>query len=380
MSEMRRIGWAALWVLAVGMCTLSSRAQSTVPSDGWVNLPGYSIKRGEVKRTLEIVISERDDLHTEVARFEDAQRSRLRNLVRYDVRTYNILNGYAYMRSTAAGGRADDPAIGGRRPVDLGVLDLELQWAFDDALALAQRDPAVAAFIGLDGDLQQLGGLIEDEGVREDLVRIQEQIDRVRREESVIGRVDQLIAMLREPDGMRPEGGQERQMRRRALLAVYLSMSPADVLYDILGFLPFPFILSNRTVGGAEGTEVVTYARQSGIGTVDVYYFYIASASNYDVKLAAYNHKNMRTPITTIEVGEYAHIPMAWTEIGGGEHDWCLPDGRSIVVDEISDITDTVLTSVLRYAHRDACDAWATDPTTATFGSIELDCALHEPN
>ncbi len=122
-------------------------------------------------------------------------------------------------------------------------------------------------------------------------------------------------------------------------------------LKEVLGLISFPFILSRRTVGGAEGSQIVTYVHEIDADTADVYYLYLYTEhAQRPMKVLAPQGASYSVP-TAVSVGDYARV--ALTRVNG---DWVLL--TSISTGHIADLEPTGhVRAAAKAAFNDACAA-----------------------
>ena len=155
--------------------------------------------------------------------------------------------------------------------------------------------------------------------------------------------------------------------------------TPSGDLSSFMSQIYLPFILGNRTVGGAEGTEVVVYVHPINADNAEVFYFYLhtehpsrtvdLSAFVLDASAAPAREKLLDKPFT-LNVGEYARLPMKKMKLGG-ESKWFVTSASAITRHAIDGGLAPNLMKMLHAAHRAACEKaiGGTGPSEVTLGT-----------
>jgi hypothetical protein len=173
-----------------------------------------------------------------------------------------------------------------------------------------------------------------------------------------------------------PTASHGRSGQRMARLGA--STPTADV-GAFMSQIYLPFILGNRTIGGAEGTEVVVYVRDIDANQAEVFYFYLhTEESTRTVDISAFWLDGSVAPARevmlgqpfTLGVGTYARLPMRRVNHDGAWK-WFLTDKAAITRHPIDGSLAPGLKSVLNAAHRAACvkKIAGTGPSEVTFGA-----------
>lgn len=157
---------------------------------------------------------------------------------------------------------------------------------------------------------------------------------------------------------------------------------------DSISFVRFPFILARRTIGGAEGTEIVTSAHAYQVGTedrTDVMYFYLHSEKIDPIKVR-YHVQNLVDDKQAIDP-EYLQIPLASFAritlkpvMHEGEEHWVRVGADAPVPMPISEHldleirADVTVRDLLSLAYTNACGAGIRPQSPLRLGELELDC------
>ncbi|MBX3373854.1 MAG: hypothetical protein KF817_08460 [Phycisphaeraceae bacterium] len=179
------------------------------------------------------------------------------------------------------------------------------------------------------------------------------------------------------------EGTPRETMVRRAMAAMRLASLAAETedLSRYMALIRYPFILSRRSIGGAEGTEIVIFARSTGTTgkSAEVFYFFLHSDTVEEIEVAAYvlnpfsGVEELLPAPVPVEVCRYARVPLQM-KMHDGVEKWFLPNANSITVHDIGTAMPSDLVAVLQHAHRDACLAGIEPESPITCGGLELAC------
>lgn len=181
-----------------------------------------------------------------------------------------------------------------------------------------------------------------------------------------------ILSDLEVPDQL---AGQDASPQRQSIRTLATAIVANTALSSLLGFLSLPFILTKQTMGGAEGTEIVTYTEETGENTATVYYAYLhtALAQPPPVRIA---HRTAGGQLVMwddeLAMGEYAMLVMTRA---GASSPWYPTSTAKYTIGSLGS-TDSLLAAIDNgYAH--ACSAMLGDGgphTPVRWGSHQWTC------
>lgn len=141
----------------------------------------------------------------------------------------------------------------------------------------------------------------------------------------------------------------------------------------------FPFIVAKRTIGGAEGTEIVVYVHEPQLGICAVYYFYLYSQHiNAPIQVVGTRVINgvRQAECEELGIGEYA-VGTVQQQTVDGKTDWYLQAAWTI--GRIDDITNpsaawSAFHEAVPPAYDLACDLKLEPHSPLRYLGVDLQC------
>lgn len=175
---------------------------------------------------------------------------------------------------------------------------------------------------------------------------------------------------------------------RAAGEVLHLARDNNSDLAASVGLFRFPFILARRTIGGAEGTEIVVSVRERDGAhgrRADVAYFHLHAGGTDPIKLT-YRDENLfggepalASNLVSIPMGQFARLTLKpvmhqgeeyWVRDGGD-----IPAPQSIGESlEMEIHTGLTVEAILSEAYRSACLAGIEPQVPLGFGALSLTC------
>jgi len=381
-----------------------------VHSSGWLHLRGAAWRRAgknldlgtsEPDRVTDIVVSQvRDEslpVNVDVVEASEAEWAEARTYFAYrrvateksvsQVETIELIRGYAYVKMEKVEiadptefsfsqvlerliHDPDDPLLSVvvaqiARETGLNVEQLShLRSSMEQGLADLAKDQLWRVVLELDrgvdirrNDVQILQRWGAEE--RQGMMKLWEELSKMS--------PDELVGVLLEKVQIQ---GEDSLLHAFVTAGILDSQSGSTDLATLMSLLHYPFIISRRSSGGAEGTEIVIYAR--GLDPDDLYeycevfYFFLHSGGTAPIYLLTYiadpnaANKNRRMHATkTLGKCSYARVHLRRAKAGAanGSNEWHIVSLDSITKEPIDDGLDPHLKTVLRQAHSDAVRA-----------------------
>lgn len=307
---------------------------AVVPQDQWIRITGKAQYGDDVKgappktRVIDYVVWHRTGAASFRAYVVEHGDSRQK------AEGIELIDGAAYMKIT------DQPTAVTPRTAALAAATHPV--LYREALRRALR--AVVRT----GDVDEVVRLLVDalaeagEGVRSELAAadaagLRREFDSSHLEDAAV-----LVRALKSDD------------RAREAMVIVQALAKLGVLQDLLVHIRFPFILSHRTAGGAEGTEVVTWAYPDPEGEErrHVWYFYVGSDHQdpKDIAIGGFwwDKPEEAVFLGFVPIGYYMHVELIMKE----QDQWCavkLTTGR---IEDLAPEEREIVTQAVIHAER----------------------------
>ncbi len=163
---------------------------------------------------------------------------------------------------------------------------------------------------------------------------------------------------------------------RRAMEAVHTG-AELKYIQAYIGIIAYPFMMTRRLVGGAEGTEGVAWVDPdpNDPEACDVYYVYLHSDSTHPMRLQGFEYVDewlqAMTAVQNFNQGEYVRArlvrkPFQWS------HAWFVESFDA--PKPFTSAAPQALRDAVAGAHEKACDLGAFTPADVMLPGIELRC------